>query len=276
MGMFLLSFAIAFSSFQSLSSQNYNYIPCHGCDASQQSEKIIYWGVNNIIDEYAHIGKLVPVHVLDFERGEVESYLLLKIQKEEFGKRFFSIEKHLIESPLELKQKTYKAKLATETLQASVKLARIPSTVVLDPWEFIWCAYCVGDIEDFFNSTFRSEIIVWERVISDIDTALGISNTLEVRITLEFMNGGSITFSTRANTNKPGVEVTKVLSVLDESNNQIPLKSSDAIGITLRIPNATRGATISESLNTWDLGLPKEAIGLVDIIKCPKLEPENC
>lgn len=275
--LFLFGIITALSSFQSLANQDENYITCHGCNSAQISDAITSWGVRNIDTYYAEIGRPKVLHILDYNAGYVESYLLFKRQKKSWGQWVFYIEKRPIKTPEELVEQVKDIHLATIELQEASLGVTIPPSVISDPWKIIGCAYCVTDIQEYYNSTFDGGITRLGQVVVNVAAAFNVGTAYNPEITLKFANGGKIVFEASFSDNTSELRISNVLAVIDENNNNVPLTREAANGLAIRILSEARGATINQILNdAWKLGFSRDAIGHVTIIECSRSDQSAC
>ncbi|MDK9782344.1 hypothetical protein KIT90_13250 [Vibrio sp. B172a] len=275
--LFLFGIITALSSFQSLANQDENYLTCHGCNATEMSDTITSWGLKNISDEYAEMGRPKVIHALDYKSGSVESYLLFKRQRKAWGQWVFNIEKQAIKTPDDIIEKVKEVHLATSELQKASLDITIPPSVISDPWHMVGCGYCVADIQDFYNASLDGQITRFSLALVTVTSNFNVGTAYTPVITLNFANGGRVIFETSLIHNTTELRISKVLAVIDENNNVVPLTREDANGLAIRVLNEARGATINQILyNAWRLGFPTSTIGRVTITECSRLAHAVC
>ncbi|WP_029790860.1 hypothetical protein [Vibrio harveyi] len=249
------------------------YLECQNCSSVEMSILADNWGLKNISDNDAENNLKKELHIVDLINLRSESYL---IYKKKINTTYY-IDKNRISTPQPLNKQLIEANESKDLMNAMSNDIVIPKDVIKDPWEFVGCSYCVGNLEDFFNSTLRGEISQLTSLISTIAYTVGITQApYKQTFTLKFADGGSTTFEVTQVTNTNKFIITKILKVKDASNNEIPLDRSSANFKSLHIPSHDRWQIINDYLWRYRLSIPPTDGGVVTVTECPLAPQHNC
>jgi len=249
-----------------------HFIPCHGCSTNQKSSVVRTWGLNNISDTDAEMGIPKVVHFVDYTRGEIDSFLLYKRPMQ----RSFHIQSVPISTPVEFADKIREFKVASYALKRASNELIIPESVISEPWEFVGCRYCAGQVEDYYNTTLDGEITRWTQVAIDVSTTFNVTSGMNNVVELKFANGGRIVFKVGIIANTSKLRIKEVVAVFDADKNKVPMTEKEARNSAIRVTSESRRATINSYLHIWALGIPSGATGRVIIRECEKLDHADC
>lgn len=249
------------------------YISCNGCSSSDISAAADSWGLKNISKSDSQKNKRKKIHIVDLINFKSSSYLVSK--KNSNGT--FYIEKNRISPSKELKEKLDDVIESKEQMNLMSSDLVIPTDVIKDPWEFVGCSYCITDLQNFLNNSLQGQISQFNSVVQTLAHTFGlISAPYQQTFTLKFAGGGSTTFEVKQVSNTYDFVIVKVLQVVDESGNEIPLTRADAQFNSLRIPSYDRWQIINDYLWRYRLSIPPTQGGIVIITECPRAPHDTC
>ncbi|GBK99172.1 hypothetical protein VH1709_contig00031-0002 [Vibrio harveyi] len=249
------------------------YISCNKCSSADISSAADSWGLKNISESDSKKNIRKKVNIVDLVNLKSSSYLVSK--KNSNGT--FYIEKNRISPSEELKEKLDDVIQSKEEMNLMSSDLVIPKEVIKDPWEFVGCSYCVVDLQNFLNNSLQGQISQFNSAVQTLAYTFGLINgPYQQTFTLKFAGGGSTTFEVKQVTNTYDFVIIKILQVVDESGNEIPLNRANANFKSLRIPSHDRWQIINNYLWRYRLSIPPTDGGVVTVTECPLAPQHNC
>lgn len=206
------------------------------------------------------------VHIVNLNTGGVNSYRATIVPPED-DTDDVNIQVYEISASSIVKNKIKPAADAFRNLSKVANAVTIPSSVVPGAWDFINCAYCENNVNDFVSRTLQGQIETVTTTIATVTAVLGLTYTAipnTYRIGLEA--GGYIEVEMKL-LNTPVALTLKVIKVVDNNNNTVPLIAAGLKNLGLQIASFVDIININNKIKDFNFGAPVR-MGYVRIRDC--------
>jgi Cu/Ag efflux protein CusF len=245
------------------------YLQCYEQCSDMQKKKMVRSNVyHNATPDELFSGKRVykKAHVVNLITGEVNSYRAIIMPPEyDYDDVYVSVGEMSVSS--DVKNKIEPARKAFRALKVAASKVTIPKSEIGDAWDFVNCAYCENNVNDFISSSLQGKIETVSVTVATVTQILGLTQTAIpniYRVNLE--SGGYIEIKMTL-LNTPVVMAIKVLKVVDNNNNTVPLKAEGLNNLRIQVATFQDIIGINNKIRDFNFGAPVR-MGYVTISSC--------
>lgn len=237
---------------------------CTGCDINQIKQNAHNYSYPQLAK--MQLGDQILYHSLDLNTYTTTS-VRLTVHEMPFlqtTKKIFVQEVIATTPALTQRMQNLKAAVA-EATDASNSIT-IPASLISHPWEWVNCAYCENDVNDFLKSRTNMNQALYN--IEEIAKAIGLlKSNLPNTYQIAMENGGFVRIKLSVDAN--GKLYIKIWQVVDKNNNTVPLMAVGLAGMRIKVDGDA--ALINYWINAFSLGVYDIPRGTVTITDCKSL-----
>lgn len=158
---------------------------------------------------------------------------------------------------------------AKSDLKNAIEGSVIPTSVIGHPWEFVNCAYCENNIQDYLRATTSGKVESLWLNIQVLALSFGVLQAgLPATYTISLQGGGKIIIDTSVSADMQ--LIVKIVKVIDADNNTVPNTSTNLKDMSIWIPNLEAGNSINIYIGSFGFNVPSGSVGIVTIEECTK------
>tara|TARA_R110000744_G_scaffold13499_25_gene39256 strand:+ start:5367 stop:6176 length:810 start_codon:yes stop_codon:yes gene_type:complete len=234
-----------------------SYVECFDCTYSQKvavakSEAYPYF--------QAMGGGRYRIHVIDIARRLITSFQIWEIDG------VISVSTYATPSDVE----SYMSDLRNDIneLNLAAKSVTIPTTVMVNAWDYTNCRYCKNNVTQYLQNTLEGKINEATQSVIALAQAFNLVNTnLPNQYSFPLESGGRIIVELGLSAESDLTLV--VVDVIDESNNSVPTTVQSLKDAKIFLGSGQAATTINSFINIFNYYVPKGVTGTVTIRDCP-------